>query len=145
MTTGERIKKVRLEKHLTQKELGKKIGGVSQQQIGQWETGKANPKIETIRKIAAALGVFMSDLVDDWSTFSREEMAGDWKDRMPGGITHKEAIALGGYPVAESEKSLLDNYRQLNPTGQGKAIEQVELLTKIPEYRKDQPDPTKRQ
>ncbi len=56
MTTGERIKKIRQEKGLLQRELGEKIG-VSQQMIGQWENGKSNPKIETIRKIADALNV----------------------------------------------------------------------------------------
>ena len=56
MTTGERIKKIRQEKGLLQRELGEKIG-VSQQMIGQWENGKSNPKIETIQKIADALNV----------------------------------------------------------------------------------------
>lgn len=55
MTIGERIKKIRQEKGLSQKELGERIS-VSQQMIGQWENGKANPKIETIEKIAKALG-----------------------------------------------------------------------------------------
>lgn len=32
---------------------------------------------------------------------------------------------------------MLDKYFQLNDTGQDKAIEQVELLIKIPEYQKD--------
>ena len=39
---------------------------------------------------------------------------------------------LAGYKIQ------LDNaMKQLNDKGQSKAIEQVELLTKIPEYRKD--------
>ena len=49
MSIGENIKRIRKEKGLTQKELGLALGGISQQQIGQWETGKANPKIETIQ------------------------------------------------------------------------------------------------
>lgn len=61
MTIGERIKKIRQEKGLSQKELGEKLG-VSQQMIGQWETGKANPKIETKRKIADALNCQISDI-----------------------------------------------------------------------------------
>ena len=43
MTVGEKIKYIRKEKGLTQKELGIILGDISQQQIGQWETGKANP------------------------------------------------------------------------------------------------------
>ena len=63
MTIGDRIKKIRQEKGLSQKELGEMLG-VSQQMIGQWETGKANPKIETVDKIAIALKVSRNDLLD---------------------------------------------------------------------------------
>ena len=65
MTTGENIKRIRIKRNMTQKELGEKLGGISQQQIGQWETGKVNPKIETIQKIAHALNV-------DWNIFITE-------------------------------------------------------------------------
>ena len=64
MTIGERIRSIRKEKGLTQKELGEALGKRSQQQIGQWETGKANPKLETIEKIATALNVSVYELLD---------------------------------------------------------------------------------
>lgn len=72
---GENIKHIRLEKKMTQKELGAKLGGISQQQIGQWETGKAKPKIETIKKIADALEVNYTRLIIEtpFSSGSREE------------------------------------------------------------------------
>ena len=35
------------------------------------------------------------------------------------------------------ETFIISDFRKLNKEGQDKAIEQVELLTKIPEYRKD--------
>ncbi len=63
MTIGERIKKIRQEKGLSQKELGKKLN-VSQQMIGQWETGKSNPKIETLRRIADTLKVGLWEIVE---------------------------------------------------------------------------------
>lgn len=61
MTIGENIKN-RLDKLLTQKELGEKPGGISQQQIGQQETDKANPKKETIEKMTASSGVDLFSL-----------------------------------------------------------------------------------
>lgn len=64
MSIGENIRRIRIENHMTQKELGERLGGISQQQIGQWETGKANPKIETLIKIASILGVPVSYLND---------------------------------------------------------------------------------
>nr|WP_296458284.1 helix-turn-helix transcriptional regulator [uncultured Acetatifactor sp.] len=64
MNIGENIRRIRIEKHMTQKELGEKLGGISQQQIGRWENGDKNPKIETVIKIARALGVPVSYLND---------------------------------------------------------------------------------
>lgn len=64
MTIGNNIRAHRRRKGMTQKELGEKLGGISQQQIGQWENGTANPKLETQIKIAAALDVPVSLLND---------------------------------------------------------------------------------
>lgn len=63
MTVGKNIRKMRKRKGMTQAELGKKIG-VSYQQIGQYENGKRNPKLQTIAKIADALDVLPRDLID---------------------------------------------------------------------------------
>ena len=97
MNIGENIRRIRTEKKITQKELGEKLGGISQQQIGRWENDKANPKKETIEKIAVALGV------DPFSLYSFD-MAGDElakdmpvfnakfnevKYRLPPGYTYK--------------------------------------------------------
>lgn len=65
MTLGENIRRIRKEKGLSQSELGKRIG-VSYQQIGQYENGKRNPKIETIDKIASALGVKIADITQSF-------------------------------------------------------------------------------
>lgn len=80
--------------------------------IRQYELGRVTPKIETVQKIAAALGV------DPFSLYSFDMASEALENDM-------------------NENALLGNYRQLNDSGQDKAIEQVELLTKIPEYRKE--------
>lgn len=54
MTVGENIRRIRKEKKLTQKQLGE-LCQINEVQIRQYEIGKANPKIETIEKIAHAL------------------------------------------------------------------------------------------
>lgn len=64
MPIGEKIKYWRIQKGLSQKELGDQIG-MSQQQIGQYETGTRTPKQETQIKIAKALGVHLRDLADN--------------------------------------------------------------------------------
>lgn len=64
MNFGESLKKIRKEKGLTQKQLGEKLG-ISQAAIGQFESNKANPKMETIQKIADALNASLNDLIPD--------------------------------------------------------------------------------
>lgn len=54
MTIGERIKKIRTETGLSQKEVAKRLG-VSQPSYAQYESGKRKPKYETLVKIAQAL------------------------------------------------------------------------------------------
>lgn len=63
MPTGSRIKEIRKQKGLTQKQLGEKCG-MYESQIRKYENGKANPKIETLQKIATALKCNLSDLMD---------------------------------------------------------------------------------
>lgn len=73
MNFGENIKKIRKERGLTQKQLGEKLG-ISQAAIGQFESNKANPKMETIQKIANALNVSLNDLIPD--SYEREIQEG---------------------------------------------------------------------
>lgn len=61
MTVGENIKRIRKEKGLTQKKLGE-LCGINEVQVRQYELGKANPKIETLMKIAKALNVPINEL-----------------------------------------------------------------------------------
>ena len=55
-TIGERIREIRNERGLTQKTLGEKAG-IAEPTIRRYELGKLNPKIDTAKKIAAALNV----------------------------------------------------------------------------------------
>ena len=61
--TSERIKPARKKAGLTQKKLAE-ILGTSQQNLAQYENGKRKPKIETLKKIASALGVEIEDLAE---------------------------------------------------------------------------------
>ncbi len=58
---GKNIKRIRKEKGLTQKKLSE-LSNINEVQIRQYELGKANPKIETIEKIAKALGTTADEL-----------------------------------------------------------------------------------
>ena len=167
MTTGERIKKIRQEIGLSQKELGKKLG-VSQQMIGQWETGKANPKIETKKKIADALDIPLYELMGfdgsirveitpesiEYDRLIRKHKANEnlteeerqWLINYFETNNYKdtfECLKEVGQNVLESLNycRLQNAYETLNKDGQEKVIEHAELIAKIPEYQKESDEP----
>lgn len=61
MTTGQRIRAARKNKGMTQAELAEKLN-IPFQSVSQWERDIRKPKIETVQKIADALGVTVSYL-----------------------------------------------------------------------------------
>lgn len=64
MTIGETIKKIRIERGLTQKQLGE-LCGIDPGNLRKYESGKIKPKIETIKKIADALETTILDICDN--------------------------------------------------------------------------------
>jgi transcriptional regulator with XRE-family HTH domain len=68
MTIGERLKKLREVKPMTQQQLAQKCG-MHDSAIRRYESGRQNPKKETIERIANALGVdrriFENDTIND--------------------------------------------------------------------------------
>ena len=119
MTTGQRIKAARKKAGVTQEELGKKLG-VSPSFVAQYETGKRNPKIETLQNLANALGVPVQELVKDWSAMDPEDV--------------KDAIVYGG-PIGK----VAENMKRLNLTGRERVLAYSADMVKIPEYRAPEP------
>lgn len=136
MTTGQRIKEARKKARLTQAELAKKLG-IPYQSIGQWERDLRKPKIETRRRIAAAIGVSFFDLL------SKEELAlydsgleegtkmEEWQNHVIDELDRRE-----GYTHSDIETRLINSFSQLNDDGQQKAVEHVEDLAGNPKYQR---------
>ena len=61
---GVRLKKLRKKAGLTQEELSETLG-ISYMTVRRWESGKSIPRIDEIRRIAQALNVPESDLLND--------------------------------------------------------------------------------
>lgn len=130
MPTGSRIKEIRKQKGLTQKQLGEKCG-MYESQIRKYENGKANPKIETLKKIAAALEVPVS-LLDDTLSFM-EDME-----------TTKSRKILAYTVINElynrRKQDLLNAFEKLNSKGQIESVKRVQELTEIPRYTEPDKD-----
>jgi len=60
---GQNVKRIRLEKKLTQEQFSN-ISGFSQQYLSGLESGRRNPTVVTLYEIAKALGVSHLDLLE---------------------------------------------------------------------------------
>ncbi len=142
MDIGQKIKKIRKEKNITQRELGERMG-VSQQQIAQYENGKLKPKLETICRIADALEISHNTLFNAMDPHEKGvllkydliELVKNLNIEVTD-ITDSNSIINAVEETANKKRKYIKLYDFLNSPGQDKAIEQVELLTKIPEYQK---------
>lgn len=113
MTTGERIRQLRIEHHLTQEELGAKVG-VQKAAIYKYENGLiVNLKRSTIEKLALVLDTtptYLMGMEDD----------------------EPEQTAL-----TPAQASLLAVFNELNEEGQSKVIGYAEDLCRTGYYKKD--------
>jgi transcriptional regulator with XRE-family HTH domain len=66
-----RLREIRHKQKLTLKMLAKKAGDMSYTFLSNVETGKADPSLSTLKRLATALGVSVSELVKDPSAASK--------------------------------------------------------------------------
>lgn len=145
MTTGQRIKAFRKKRGITQEDLGA-ILGVSGSMIAQYETDKRNPKIETLKKIADALGVHYLDL---YGTEKSLEIAGYIRAGMklatekienePYNISveYVKYLQKHGYEFSEGERQAVSLFNRLNDETQELVITDLARLCLNPRLRKD--------
>lgn len=63
MKIGKRIKELRIAKGISQQELAAEIE-YEKSNMSRLESGRVNPKIATLYKVAQALGISVSDIVE---------------------------------------------------------------------------------
>lgn len=115
MTTGERIRQLRIEHQMTQEELGAKVG-VQKAAIYKYENGLvANLKRSTIEKLALVLETTPTYLM---------------------GMEDSEPNPNDRPELTPTQTKLLDAFDQLNEEGQTKAVEYVEDLVLAGRYKK---------
>ena len=127
MTTGQKIKAARLKAGMTQAELAKRLG-VSYQNIGQFERDIRKPKIDTLDRISAALGVFLTDLLAD----KDQELLAD--------IFSDMIFSSASDLQSPQRKRLLESFERLNYKGRQVAVDREEELAKIPDYQAENND-----
>lgn len=91
---------------------------------------------ELIAKICKGLNININDFLNyEIETFdSGEEFKNTWNEIAQNVDTSCEYSKISYQSTTKTQ--LLDYFKQLNKTGEKKALEHVEMLTKIPEYQK---------
>lgn len=64
MNIGKKLKKLRNNHHLTQKEVAKELG-ITQQLLGMYENNKRMPTLDKLKKITEFYGITYNELMDD--------------------------------------------------------------------------------
>lgn len=132
MTIGENIRKYRKMQGLTQKELAN-LAELNEVTIRSYENGKYKPKLETLRKISKALGVYIGSFIEDWSQFTQDEIGEDF---LSYANSYDDFLKRIVRQQKHEEKLLLTAYRKLNSDGQQEALKRVQELTEIKRYTK---------
>ena len=115
MTTGDRIRQLRLEHQMTQEELGALVG-VQKAAIYKYENGLVvNLKRSTIEKLAAALETTPTYLM---------------------GMEDDTLYTATITSLTPRQSALLTSFDQLNDEGQAKVIEYAEDLNRAGCYKK---------
>ena len=96
MEIHENIKRIRKVKNISQKELANRLN-ISPQNLAQYENGKRKPKIETLNRIATALGVNVTDLMDISNILSES------KKILSNTTTFRDYLGSLGYVIGENE------------------------------------------
>lgn len=143
MNIGERIRKIRIEKGMTQKEIAEKCG-INDANIRKYESGRQNPKIDTIEKIAKALDVEISELL-----FEKSEIIEQLKNLLNTNAIEtikttfnfksrdalNTAISLENTVIEDNRRNdTISKYDSLNDTGKQKANEYITDLSEQEKY-----------
>ena len=136
MNVGEKIREIRLSKGLSQERLGN-LCGMAGSAIRRYESGRANPKIETLTKIASALEVPVWEIL---GMNKQEAILMHGNDRLNTTPYSTEDIsnAIRKDVLYEMDlRKLKKAFDSLNRAGQKESVKRVQELTEISKYRKD--------
>lgn len=125
VTIGERLKRLRVERGMTQKEVGK-ILGITKGAVQKYESGQiTNFRTETIKQLSVLFGIapayfIFEDVEEDYSSANSENL--------------RNMIILH---FGERFVKFLDVLDTLNEDGRAKVIEYTNDLHEIEKYRRN--------
>ena len=130
-----RLKELRIQNVKSQKDLAH-ILNVSQNAIYNWENGKREPSLDMLKKIADYFEVSFDYLMgfEDHRVFNP-------MDLMTGLPYVYDYLGIDCRYVPNTESKMIYFFRKLNDEGQEKALDHIEMLTRVPDYQKEEDSP----
>lgn len=142
MPIGTKLVNFRKQNQLSQKALAEHLN-ISRQAYAQYETGKRIPKYETRVKIAAALGIPVSELLETQEELEAKNR--ELEQDIKGDISGEERLQKMNEHLTNSElkkevtdsewKELFPFYDSLNAAGKAKVKEYIQDLVCIKQYQ----------
>ncbi len=142
MTVGEKIRKTRKQKKMTQNTLAR-LTGLAAITIRQYEANKYIPKIKNLRKISYALETSLSEFIEPDQTTSGYDIYYDVCDSLiktNDGKPHQEIetkIINGNFQLNGEQRRILSLFDALNADGKKEALKRIKELSFIPAYSSD--------
>lgn len=134
---GERIKLLRKQKKISQKDLAQKLG-ITSNTLYRYEHGDISISLEMLVNIAKALEVSTSELMYDSLSQAAQTAYNSNTNIQETAIETLEAITETGIDIPRDirKAKLLSSFDLLNDEGQKTAVARVEELTEVPKYKK---------
>ena len=134
---GEFLRRKRKEKGLAQIELAQK-SKVSTMSIRRYESNERSPKADELAKLGAVLG-FDVEFKEGVSIIVDEKMDDSFGADVESfsSVSSSDCDSSEKYEVYKLDSLLADLVSQLNSDGYEKMIDAVQVLLKVPEFRKD--------
>ncbi len=142
MTVGEKIRKTRKQKKMTQNTLAG-LTGLAAITIRQYEANKYIPKIENLSKIAHALDTRLSEFLEPGKTIKEYDTDDDvWNSliKTNDGKLHQEIetkIINCNFQLNGEQRLILSLFDALNADGKKEALKRIKELSFIPAYSSD--------
>jgi len=131
VTVGEQIKKIRIQKGLTQKQVADACG-MADSAIRKYESGIMRPKPLTVSRIAKALGVEPLELTSHdpnypiTFTVSIDELPEAIHNMFSGSTEQKRPTPVSEDGLSEAEQSMLKLFRMVPVKDQGMVTQMIE-------------------
>jgi transcriptional regulator with XRE-family HTH domain len=99
MNIAQRIKDLRLSKHLTQKELAQLLN-VKPTTVSGWELGRNEPSIDTLKDLARIFGVSVDYMAGVTESLDKDKTTIDLEN-------DPVVLSYGGRPVSEEDMDII--------------------------------------